>query len=241
MTATELRSAAIAASQAALEATDKWFPYEIKDGDPDHVVFAGGYVARGRRLLAGLAVLAEAGEDDSVGTLYRTLLETYMAGTFVLLGEEGALELLQRSLKFEVHHLESVLTGESRPRPEDAEKLKLSDYKAKNGLVERLDAIFASHKDSYQGWTPTIHRDHYRVTSLHDAHGGLGCLTGHFDREDGTILPQRDTGYPTTPSVLLHHAVAHIGSFSGLWGLRAGINISPLSEALQRWEREFPQ
>ncbi|MFA9431685.1 hypothetical protein [Egicoccus sp. AB-alg2] len=186
-------------------------------------------------------MLAEAGEDDSVGTLYRTLLETYMAGTFVLLGEEGALEVLQRSLKFEVHHFESVLTGESRPRPEGAERLKLSDYKAKNGLVERLDKIFASRKDSYRGWAPAIYRDHYRVTSLHDAHGGLGCLTGHFDREDGSILPQRDTGYPTTPSVLLHHAVAHVGSFAGIWGLRAGIDITPLSEALQRWESDFPQ
>jgi hypothetical protein len=226
MSATELRSAAIAAARAVLEATETWFPYKVRDGDAGHVICAGGYVARGRRLLGGLAVLAEAGEDDSVGTLYRTLLETYMAGTFVLLGEENALEVLQRSLKFEVHHFESVLTGESRPRPEDAERLKLSDYKAKNGLVERLDKIFASHKDSYRGWAPTIHRDHYRVTSLHDAHGGLGCLTGHFAPEDGSILPQRDTGYPTAPSVLLHHAVAHVGSFAGIWGLRAGIDIT---------------
>lgn len=234
MELSQKRAAAVAAAREILEATEAWFPFHVTEGLSEHLVGAGGYTARCRRLLAGLAVLVETGEDDSVGALYRTTLETYMYGTFLLLGDEEALDRLKRAQAHEVHHFESIISDERTPRPDSAEKLLLSDYKKKEGLVERLDALLASREQSYAGWAPRIHLEHYRVTSLHDAHGGLGCLAGHYNSDETRILARRETGYPNTGSHLLTHAVMHVGSFAGLWGMSVGLDIADLQDALAR-------
>jgi hypothetical protein len=87
---TPSRVLSIAIARSVLEATSDLVPYQAAARTPDHVVWAGGFVARCRQLLSAVVNLVESGDDDAVGALYRTLLETFLSGVFALLGRQEA-------------------------------------------------------------------------------------------------------------------------------------------------------
>lgn len=237
------RQLTVELAQSVLEATETWFPFEAASDTPTHIVWAGGFVARCRQLLLGLTALVTWEADDAVGALYRTLLETYLRGVYALLGRESALEALRSSLVFETHQIEVAL-GRVAPeeRPEDAKKLKLSSYRTGDGLVERVDTLLGEANEEHRGWAPDIHRNHYRVLSLHDSHGGFGCLQGHIISrpEEGRPLVVGERDDQTKAAFLLHHAIAHVGSFAGLWALQTGADIGSLSIAMEAWRAVQP-
>jgi hypothetical protein len=87
---------------------------------------------------------------------------------------------MHRALLHETHLIEVAL-GRTEPlnRPQEAERLPMSDYRSGDGLIEGVDGLLAERDTEYRGWTPPIHRNHYRVLSLHDAHE---CLRSGLDR-----------------------------------------------------------
>jgi hypothetical protein len=227
-----------------LDATGELLPFHASLDISNYVAWAGGFVARGRQLLSGMTTLVEHGDDDAVGVLYRTLLETFMSGLYALLGRDDALHALHRALLFRTHELEVALgLKEPQKPPADAEPLRLSDFKSQDGLVERVDGLLAEQNDAYTGWAPDIHRNHYRVLSHHDAHGGIGSLKGYIDVDTDTgtttVVPVADS---TRKAVfLLHHAIIHVGGFAALWAREARLDASSVSAALERWEEAQPE
>lgn len=236
------RELSVQLGRGVLEATGMWWPFEADGETPSHLVWAGGFVARCRQLLAGMIALVDAAADDTVGVVYRTLLETYLSGTYILLGEDDAGEVLARSLLHETHQIEVALGRAKREeRPKDAAKLYLSRYEEADGLVERVDDLLAQKKSDYAGWAPSIYRNHYRVLSLHDAHGGFGSLNGYTgEREGQPFVVQGREDAENQAVFLLHHAMAHVGSFAGLWAMEVGHDIDRLQDAMARWKAAQP-
>lgn len=238
------RADSVELARAVLDATSSWWPFETQtSGTPPHLVWAGGFVARCRQLLGGMAALVDEAADDTVGVVYRTLLETYLSGVYVLLGEDAAIERLARSLIHETHQIEVALGRETQEeRPKEAKKLQLSKYKTGDGLVELVDELLAAARPDYEGWAPNIYRHHYRVLSLHDAHGGFGSLTGYTSEADGTAAVANRRPDAAQQSIfLLHHAIIHVGSFAGLWAVEVDLEISGLQRELARWEAAQPE
>lgn len=185
--------------------------------------------------------MVECGADDAVGALSRTLFETFLNGTYVLLGREEAAEVMGRSYIHEVHQLQVALNQRGKQdKPDEAEKLHISRYDEQDGLVERVDRLLADHDERYRGWVPEMHRRHYKVLSFQDAHGSLGCLRGYVDIDNPPERVSATRGEPTTAVFLLHHAIADVGSFAGLWGMKVGEDLSALHAALERWEQTQP-
>ncbi|QBI21766.1 hypothetical protein ER308_20870 [Egibacter rhizosphaerae] len=189
-----------------------------------------------------MTTLVEHGEDDGVGALYRPLLETYLSGVFVLLGGDEAVEVLGRGLLHITHEIDVALgLAEREDRPDEAKRLDVSDYKGKTGLVQRVDQLLAEQNDEYRGWATGIHRHHYRVLSLYDAHGGAGCLHRYLvTSPDGPVV-QSARGTPEIAILYLQHAIALVTGLAGLWGVRAGQEVSELVDVEQRWREMQPE
>lgn len=241
VTSTPPRSDSVGIGRAALAATE-WFPGHAGPDPPTHMLWAGGFVARCRQLLSAMTTLVEQDEDDAVGALYRPLLETYLSGVFVLLGGDEAVKVLGRALLDTTHGLDVAFGRAQREdRPDEAERLAVSDYKGKTGLVERVDQLLAEQDAAYRGWSTRIHRNHYRVLSLYDAHGGAGCLHRHLiTSPDGATVVHGARGTPEIAILYLHNAIALVIGLAGLWGNQAGQDVSELVDVERRWQEMQP-
>lgn len=224
-----------------VEVTGRWFPGRPGEDAPRHFLLASGFLARCRALLSGMATLVSEAEHDCVGALYRPLLETYLSGVYALLGNGAAADVLEAALKHQVHQIDVAL-GAATPedRPDDAKSLPVSHHPSGEGLVERVDALFSSINPAYADWTPRAHDHHYRITSLYDAHGGIGCLHRYLDVDDegAVVRPHRDT--PTMAPYLLNMAISLVLGFAAVWAAQVGKELSPLVDLHDRWEALQP-
>jgi hypothetical protein len=230
-------------ARRVLGAMSGWFPYVVQgEEEPAYIAYAGAYVARCARLLAAVTSLVENGHTDAVGAIYRTLLETYLHGVYVLLGKDEALDALLNALRHEAHALEVPLELSTKDeRPDGAEQLRVSGYKRGDGLVERVDRLLVEHNEAYRGWAQKIHNNHYRVLSFHDVHGGLGALKDHViksDNEQVRVVATVDASGVALS--LLSHAVSLVGSFAGLWAGAVGADTEELANALELWWKTQP-
>ena len=141
-------------------------------------VFLIAYLARVRSLLVGASVLCRAGEHDGIPTLYRTLFELWFHGTFLALGDDRALGLLEEQLEFETHRLDRVF-GTSHADGVGA-RLTMCE------LVRELEPLIESHEEHPAGWVKKAYDTQYRITSFHHVHGHLGGVERHID-DSGTV------------------------------------------------------
>lgn len=204
---------------------------------PEHSVLASALLARCRALLSGLTTLVENGEDDCVGALYRPLLESYLAGVYSLLGGEEAAEALRSAFFHESHRI-GVALGLEEPgtAPDGAQRLPVSQRREGNGLVERVDRLLADLDSEYGGWAPRTHDRHYRITSLTDAHGGIGCQSGHRElTEDRSVVvrERRDDAYKAL--YLLNQGIALVLGFGGVWASQVGKDLGAVEDLHGRW------
>lgn len=212
-----------------------WFPGRPGQDSPKYFLAAAGFLARSRTLLSGIATLVENSDDDCVGALYRPLLETYLSGMFSLLGEDSAMDVLESALKFQTHQIEVAL-GESTTKdpPPNARRLPVSHRPSGKGLVEHVDRLLSAIHEDYANWAPRAHDHHYRVTSLYDAHGGLGCLFQYLD-EDGQPIVRRERGDPDKALYLLDMAISLVLGLAAAWATQAGKDKFTLIGLYDRW------
>lgn len=214
------RAALVATARDLLGLVAGWFPGSARADT--HFVWASGFLARCHGLLSGVTTLVEQHEDDSVAALYRPLLETYLAGMYVLLGGDEAEAALRAGQLHDAYQVELAL-GRKPVRPEGAEKLKVSDYKQGTGLVDRVDELLSSVDPASAGWARTAYATQYSTTSYHDSHGGLGVLEGHVsDLHGGGASVTLRRGRPAVALRLLDMGVSLMFSFAAVWADRAG-------------------
>jgi hypothetical protein len=231
------RAALVATARDLLGLVAGWFPGSARADTPSHFVWASGFLARCHGLLSGVTTLVEQHEDDSVAALYRPLLETYLAGMYVLLGGDEAEAALRAGQLHDAYQVELAL-GREPVRPEGAEKLKVSDYKQGTGLVDRVDELLSSVDPASAGWARTAYATQYSTTSYHDSHGGLGVLEGHVsDLHDGGASVTLRRGRPAVALRLLDMGVSLMFSFAAVWADRAGKDDTDLRAVHARWQQ----
>lgn len=237
------RDVTVRFAREVIALTSPWFPGRPGPSTPEHFVLASGFLARCRTLLSGMATLVEHDECDSIGALYRPLLETYLSGVYALLGGDDAADVLHASFKHLVHQINVAHGNADRDsRPPDARILPLSRPSEGDGLVERVSALLTQVNDAYAEWARRAYDSHYRSTSLMDAHGSIGCLRGYRQPTDdgGTIInPTR--GNPELATFFLNHAIALVLGFAGVWASRVGKNVDALSDLHARWVATQPE
>ena len=212
-----------------VEATQSWFPWRPAGDVPPHVVWTGGFLARCCALLAGMAALVERHENDSVGALYRPLLETYLTGVYVGLGEAPALAAVHADALFRQHPLE---VSRGRPKsglPEGAAELHTDT------LAKRVNKLLRALHPSYAGWTSKAYRYHYRPTSYHDVHGGLGAASRYVSSDGHGPLVSATRAGNEAP-FLLDMAISLCLVLTAVWVVGTGLDGSAVAAIERDWE-----
>jgi hypothetical protein len=228
------RDTILALAQDLLSFVQSQYPVACADELPA-MFLATGFLARCSALLSGMTVLITSRQYDAVGVIYRTLLETYLYGLYVTLGGEKAADELRRAMLHEAHKIDLPLGRKSKQdRPEDALQLPVSQYGG-DGLVQRVDRLLAQGDAQTVGWAPRAYKHHYKITSLRDAHGGLGSLDGYLAADgSAVVVPRRDDSRLATH--LLNQGVALVLSLGRVWLERMdSAQMYDLLEIIKRW------
>jgi hypothetical protein len=169
-----------------------WLPHAI---DPhavttEELALAG--VARCRRLLVGMVKLHD--DPDLAGVLARTLFETWLSSTFLVLAEDDAYERLE-STDISLHRkLASRMLAlppdgsERNERMREGAQAALDGPEAGMGEFKVYDMALAvakllkSANDPNAHYPTTMYTVSYGVESYVSTHGGLGAIKQHMIR-----------------------------------------------------------
>lgn len=219
-----------------LETVSTWFPGRPGAQAPENFVWASGFLARCHALLSGLTTMVEHGEDDAALVLYRPLLETYFSGLYALLGGEEAAAALRAGQEHDAHNIEVALGRATKDdRPEGADMLRVSDYKGRTGLVDRVDALLEDVDPDSAGWARKVYTTQYLPSSFHDTHGGLGSLSGYVMDDAGGAAVSLRRGEPGIALRILDMAISLLFSFATVWATQVGKDTTAIGDLYRKW------
>jgi hypothetical protein len=188
--------------------------------------------ARSRRLMAGIMALVERGLGDICGVLIRSLYETWLVGTYALLGGPDALD---RLLDQQDKHLKPILAilgdearDDGRPFPVEQMAQRVAKLMEERGMPNPRFAV--------AGYDVL-----YRYESYRNTHGGLGSVEGHVARHDDRVEILRER--PEDDENLRHRvftAVAIYLSGAQIAAIECGLDHEDLDQIADRIHASAP-
>ena len=225
------REATIAIAQQLTAVVAGWFPWAPADEVEPHLVWSAGFLARCRALLAGMAAVLDSGNDECLGALYRPLLETYLHGVYVCLGGTPALEAVHADALLRRYQLDALLgQTKSSQVPDEARELKI------DRLVKEVSRLLRRVSPQDGRWARRAYRYHYRPTSYHDVHGGIGAASRYVsDPGTGPVVAAVREG--SEGVFLLEMAMSLVLSLSVAWGSRTDMDLRPVVVIEREWRQ----
>ena len=193
-------------------------------GMPFEIAFAAA--ARNRRLLAGVISLIRAGLPDVIGGLIRSIYETWLVGSYALL---GAPESLDRLLAHQDLHLKPILAVVGKESEEQGSQLQTRT------LAEMTSQLMVQHGLPNPQYPLDAYEVVFRWESYRNTHGGLGAVEGYILRGDEgvTIIRARQEGDDSVRHRVLV-ATAIFLSSTQIPAIEAGLDHSQLDSLADR-------
>lgn len=196
--------------------------------EADHLVVSLAAAARCRRLMMSVVALAEAGLTDVIGGLLRSLYETWLVGTYALLGERPAIGRLLAQTAEQEKRLARALGLPTDDLP-DGKPFPVID------LATEVTKLLEAQAQEHAAFARLAYDVFYRVESHRSTHGGLGSILDHVVEDDSSrrILEARpEDDARTRHRVLL--GVALLVSAAQMPARRAGLPHDRLDQIGQR-------
>ena len=179
----------------------------VVEGDQPHenrrATFLLGYLAR-------------------IGTVYRTMFETWLHAAYLATGGERALDELEAQLAFEWARMDRAFGVDATKR--GGTRLTVQDP------ATRLDGVFSRIEPEFGGWPQEAYKNHYRVTSFHDAQGHLACLATYIDQATGHVSSARN---PDTAHHVFAVAISLAIGVTNVAATELGIDVAEDLRAIQ--------
>ena len=217
------RNTTLREAEALLGIIEPVFPIKYR-AEYEREAQVWAYVARCSALLRAMLTLMKRGEEDAIGVLYRSLVETWLFGVYLIeMGPEG---------------LDELFTDMSR-RADKINRILGKPLLGGDGQQLHVETVADRLKGKVgDDFFKAVYDIHYRIGSFHDSHGHLGALVGNLQVEQGAITVhyrRHDPDHLAAPELFLAMAVSLCAGIAGRASDETGLDVPGLADFLDRW------